>query len=168
MHEDRRAKCVFGCVQEDSLDHYLCCPVLAMSVAVSLAEPLPIPSPTPSFFLPCPLNTRKDILRIFIAYHTYHSMKQNVSSNFGQRYLSTVRGAIAARHSASNLRYDVLRPRSVMTVAVSRPHFVTDAASPTRFVPGGDHFMTTAFTSIAPVENSPSSREEFFADGIEP
>ena len=42
--------------------------------------------------------------------------------------------------------------------------------SNTRFVPGGNHFMTTSFNSIAAAESSPpnSTWEEFLADCVEP
>ena len=40
--------------------------------------------------------------------------------------------------------------------------------SNTRFVQGGDHFMTTPFNSAAIGKGSPVSREEFLADCVEP
>ena len=155
MHEVNRSMCIFGCTsQVDSLVHYLRCPVLAMPVSVALRDPLPIPSPNPSFFLPPPLTSRKDILRLFISFHTYHSVRNSRSNIDVHRYLITVRTAIAACHSASNMGYEVW---PVSRRLSTRPHYVMGVAAPpaaatvsnTRFVPGGDHFMTTSYSSIA-------------------
>ena len=101
-----------------------------------------------------------------------------------------MRAAIAARHLASSLGYDIAGgspetptsgvsagvPRLGRAAGILRPHFVTEVVaisiaatiSNTRFVPGGDHFMTTLFSSIAPAESSPSTREELLAGCIEP
>ena len=143
MHEVRTSECIFGCsLHADCFAHYLCCPVLAVAVSVALGDPLPIPPPEPSFLLPPLLDSRKDILRIFISFHTYHSLKKNVLNNCRQRYLCAARTAIAARHNASNL-WRTSRPLFV-TVDAARP--AAASVSNTRFAQGGDHFMTTSFT----------------------
>ena len=188
LHLERRSSCVFGCVHDNRFEHYLQCFPLMTAVSTSLSDPPPIPPPTPSCFFPGPLDSKKDILRIFVAYHTYHSVRHSdcASSVHGQRYCNTVRAAIAARHLASSLGYDIADgspetpttgvPRLGRAAGLLRPHFVTEVAaistaatiSNTRFVPGGDHFITTSFSSIAPAESSPSAREELLAGCIEP
>ena len=81
--------------------------------------------------------------------------------------LSAIRNCVVAY----SRKFDELN----RSAEVSRPHFVTEVAGPpvtaaisnTRFVPGGDHFMTTSVASIAGAESSPEIRAESFDDCVE-
>ena len=167
LHETNRLACVFDCRDIDSLNHYVQCPALVSAIAVALSDPLPIPPPTLSLSLPSPLDRKKDILRLFLAYHTYHSSRHSLfrralGRNNREIFVSAVRHAVAARHKASNMTCEVraqLSSPHLATVSNTRlgPHANIDVSacpsaatiSNTRFVQGGDHFMTTSFTSAA-------------------
>ena len=75
MHASEVRRCIFGCDDIDCLSHYICCSTLSSAVASALGDPLPIPTPNPSYLFPCPFATRKDVLRVFAFYFSYHYMK---------------------------------------------------------------------------------------------
>ena len=169
LHETNRLACVLGCRDVDSLHHYVQCPALLSAVAVALSDPLPIPPPTLSLFLPSSLDRKKDILPLFLAYHTYHSTRHSrfcraLGRNARKEIVSTVRHAVAARHKTVIMKCEVrvrarLSSPHLATVSNTRPedHVYIDVSArssaatipATRFVQGGDHVMTTSFTSAA-------------------
>ena len=106
-------------------------------------------------------------------YHYQHDMCSRQSSRGAIPYGVLVRTALAAVEKASNMKFDLWALRagacsSSACVDSSETFPLVASVSNTRFVPGGDHFMTTAFTSTATAESSPATWEEVFADCIEP
>ena len=71
--EQVRLGCVFGCVGgDDSLSHYLSCPVLWNLVGVSFPPP-DSTSPIDRICLWSPTKLR--VVQLFCAYHVYHCIK---------------------------------------------------------------------------------------------
>ena len=132
-----------------------------------------------------------DAVNLTVAYLVYHAVKNNFSTlsakalrdrDFAELAASTKGEACAAvrvvlpmmqvhLHTSSLQTEEphtaIRRPHLFDVAAPSGPRFVAATVSNTRFVPGGDHFMTTSFKSSATAESAPVTREEFFADCVD-
>ena len=91
-------------------------------------------------FPPPPVKEKQHILTVFLYFTIYHVCR---TFDHVVRAQKTLLVAKAAVEKAKAFRlYDLnLRPQSVMDGSY------TAAVSQTRFVQGGDHFMSTSFTS---------------------
>ena len=139
MHEAVQVKCLFSCDAEDCLQHYLSCPVLAYAVAAATGEPLPIDNQSiVSLSLLSPLDRKVSVLRIFVFFHTYHSFKHTALREDcpQQAYNRAFLLAVAAKRKADTLGFRA-GPADCEAASVLQ----------TRFVQGGDHFITNSFTS---------------------
>ena len=102
LHLIVRSKCVFGCEDEDELQHYLCCPHLSHAVACALRKPLPVYYPSIlSVFPPPPRNNH--ILTVFLYYSIYHVYRNTVPVAALAREENILRIGRAAAEKAKSL-----------------------------------------------------------------
>ena len=182
----------------DSLAHYLLCKRLWRAVVHATALPAPSDAACRLGLLRADSEAFLNLIVAFTTYHAVKNSDIRVSrlaleTNDFHALARATRGhaAAAARNFKGILRLRqaaasasiVLRPRSVIggtdppsVGTISEPQSVTEDVAPvvtanvsnTRFVQGGDHFMTTAFTSSAAIEGSPVTWEEPLVDTIPP
>ena len=135
LHLADRTGCVFGCKCDDDLAHYFVCPELGHAVAWALGHPLPVLFPNIlHLFPPPPCHANTHILTVFLYFTIYHVYRNSGETRTNARSDKVLRISSAAVEKARSLGI-VHVPSS--SASVSR----------TRFVEGGDHFMTTPFTS---------------------
>ena len=166
MHEAVALPCLFGCpAASDSLLHYVRCRRLwlAVSYATRHSSPLAL-----DIRIGLRTATRENLLNIAVAFSEYHAIKH--------RELETSRSCISSRDFRPIARLTRAHAKASARVfsnilssqrSSSGPHFVMAPTAPaivsnTRFVQGGDHFMTTSFLSNAVAESSPVASEDFF------
>lgn len=168
MHEPFLRSCIFGCVDaHDDLCHYVQCEALWTAVgnasgvfSSSLAERIGVTEATSATFH-----------NIVVAFTTYHMCKNVRASSIGANIVDIshtcalaahrrfrpampasrpgIVPAVAARASNTRPRFGTLGTREPSNTTVAEPQFAiaVPVASHTRFIQGGDHFMTTSFTS---------------------
>ena len=156
MHEATQKMCFLGCMAPDDLRHYAVCPSLSILLARALCLPLPSLPPSARFLLgishPPSLHVSPSYLA-FTVYHTARARNLFVSPNEVERVIFPI--VVAARRRLAALTgphfvMDGLASPSVANGSNTRlePHFVINDSGPEpRFIQGGDHFMTTSFTS---------------------
>ena len=148
MHEPFIRRCIFGCPDSvDNLAHYVVCDVLWTSVG----EATGVRCTTSRERLSLEPVTLDNLYNVVVAFTTYHYCK---NSGAGTNYIEAKRLADEVSLAACRRFVPHTRPRSVLPPtrrAVSSNLFDISSRATTnlhtRFVQGGDHFMTTSFTS---------------------
>ena len=166
MHEAVALPCLLGCpAASDSLLHYIRCRRLWLAVSYATRHSSPLVLDIRIGFRTA---TRENLLNIAVAFSVYHAIKH--------RELETSRSCTSSRDFRPIARLTRAHAKASARVfsnilssqrSSSGPHFVMAPTAPaivsnTRFVQGGDHFMTTSFLSNAVAESSPVTSEDFF------
>ena len=131
------------------------CPRLWPAVCSACSVPLCI-DPLSAISLPHPSLVKVRLSSV--AFVLYHKCKGEYTAEFGDPSRNIQRTAALVKSVAASARrsFDLwLAGVDTTQESVRKPHFVTPSparpvaatVSNTRFVQGGDHFMTTTFTS---------------------
>lgn len=145
MHEATQKMCFLGCKALDDLRHYAVCPSLSHMLARVLGLPLPSPPPSALFLLGMSHLPSLHISPSYLGFTVYHTARARnlfVSPNDIERVILPI--AMAARRRLAALTgphfvIDNLHHMTATTISNTRPE--------PHFIQGGDHFMTTSFSS---------------------
>ena len=148
MHEAEQTSCIFGCKDaRDNVGHYIMCNRLWRAVAHASRCVF-------STDIHCRLAisaSPQDIINLYVAFCTYHSVRFKYATDISQAAASRNFNALAAAVKGEACAAQRVASTNVKPLnRVTEPHFTSAIPARsvvTRFIQGGDHFMTTSRSS---------------------